>query len=168
MTTDKKITKPSDEQSNVAFRLPIDVEAAVTEFLETASPATLARIEGASLLEGGKPHKNPLVGFAAYAIRMTLAKGESAPRAFGSKIDEFVDGIVASNAAAFEANPENWWELTAIGASMLRDAGHNPNSVKRWLDENGVRIAAHHAAVGIADPTNHNRKAGKARKAMAQ
>ena len=169
MTDQAKTTKPRKaSEPRLVLAVPAEIVAEIETFMANISPAMRKTIDAATMMDDGKPQKSNQTAFLAYAVRLALGKGEQTTRTFGSKIDEYVNGIMASNVAAFEANPANWWELTAIGASMLRDAGHNPNSVKRWLEENGDRIAAHHAAIGITDPTNHNRKAGKARKAMAQ
>lgn len=145
--------------------LPVEVGQAIDEYLANATPAQLKAIHAASMLANGVPHPNPHMAFTAYAIRQTLKKTVT-PRAFGSKIDEDVAEIMDRNITAFEANSAEWWNLTAIGSSLLRDKGHNPNSVKRWMEENAARLAEHHALVGITDPVNHNRKAGKARKAV--
>ena len=143
--------------------LPVEVGQMIDEYMANATPAQLKAIDAASF--NAEPHAKSHMAFTAYAIREIL-KRTSTPRAFGSKIDQDVAEIMDRNIAAFEENPAEWWNLTAIGSSLLRDKGHNPNSVKRWMEENAGRLAEHHAQVGITDPLNHNRKAGKARKAV--
>ena len=171
MTDQAKTTKPRKaSEPRLVLAVPAEIVAEIETFMANISPAMRKAIDAATMMDDGKPQKSNQTAFLAYAVRLALGKGEQTTRTFGSKIDEYVNGIMASNVAAFEANPANWWELTVITRSLLTspEAGHNPNSVKRWLEENGDRIAAHHTAVGITDPMNHNRKAGKARKAMAQ
>lgn len=151
------------ERTKIMLRLPEDVVASVDDFMKTLSPIMRKKVDAASMTDDGKPHTSDQQAFFAYAIRTALKRTET-PRAFGDRIDDFVDSIMEKNLEAFTNRPENWWELTAIGSSLLRDDGHNPNSVKRWLLENAQKVADHHKKIGIDDPLNHNRKAGKARK----
>lgn len=157
------------KKRQVPLRIPTDVDEAIQAFLANASPTLIAKIDAATMTDDGTPHKGDLTRFVAFAIRETL-KIQDKPRAFGTKIEEYVESVMARNLESFEQRPENWWERVAISRSLLTspEAGHNPNSVKRWMEENADRIAAHHAEIGIEDATDHNRKAGKARKAMQQ
>lgn len=159
----------SKSNPQISLRVPPEVLAEIAEYMKDLSPVARTKVDAASLRDNGAPHESDVQAFMAFAIRTALKRTpNSMPRQFGNKIDEFVDGIMKRNLEAYESNPENWWELTAIGSSVLRDGGHNPISVKRWMEENAERLAAHHAAVGITDPASHNRKAGKARKAMSE
>lgn len=168
--TDSTDTTAKDvKKRQVPLRVPTDVDEAIQAFLANASSALIAKIDAATMTDDGTPHKGDLTRFVAFAIRETL-KIQDKPRAFGTKIDEFVESVITRNLESLEQRPENWWERVAITRSLLTspEAGHNPNSVKRWMEENADRIAAHHAELGITDTTDHNRKAGKARKAMQQ
>jgi hypothetical protein len=156
----------ADKKSQINLRIPLDVRDAMDQFMANLTPTMRRIVDAASMTADGKPHPADHLAFMAYAIRLALAKADQAPRAFGTGIDKTFEEIVTRNLEAHEQRPDNWWELTAIGSSLLRDAGHNPVSVRRWIEENAERIAAHHAAVGITDPLNHNRKAGKAKKAL--
>lgn len=169
MTEQTKTAKPrKSEQPRLTLTVPAEIVTEIETFMANISPAMRKTIDAASMMENGKPHPSGQTAFLAYAVRLALGKGEQAPRTFGAGIEKTVSEIMERNLIAHAERPENWWELTAIGSSLLRDAGHNPNSVKRWLEENGDRLNEHHAAIGITDPMNHNRKAGKARKSQEQ
>lgn len=160
MTT--KAPKTATTVQLPAIRISNEMNVEILEEIASCSPAMRAKL----MATGVNPDVQPMKAFMLYAMAMARGKLTAEPpaRAFGSKIDEFVDSIMSKNRAFYEEYPADWWRLTAIGSSMLRDAGHNPVSIKRWIEENSARIAAHHAEVGIDDPANHNRKAGKARK----
>jgi hypothetical protein len=167
-STAKKKRKPSDDKIQIMVRVAPELVADIETFMAELSPSMRAKVDAATFLEHGKPHDNVRQAFVAFAIRNALKISEKPQRAFGTKIDEFVDDVMTRNLESFEQRPDNWWERVAITRSLLTspEAGHNPNSVKRWLEEQADRVAAHHAAVGIEDATDHNRKAGKARKAL--
>lgn len=169
--TDSTDSTPRDDKfkRQLTLRVPADVEDAIHAFMANASPTLLAKVNAATMTDDGRPQTTDVTKFLAFAIRHTLALQDK-PRTFGTKIEEYVESVMARNLESFEQRPENWWERVAISRSLLTspEAGHNPNSVKRWLEENADRIAAHHAEIGIEDATDHNRKAGKARKAMQQ
>jgi hypothetical protein len=172
-TKTEKSTKPvrvrkSDENlKQVNIRVPLDIYAQMRDYVANAPVSLRKAIDAATLAPSGKPHESADQAFVAYAIRQLLSKN-AAPRVFGSKIEEDVAEIMEQNIEAFERNPLEWWNLTAIGSSLLRDKGHNPNSVKRWIEENNARLIEHHTQVGITDPAAHNRRAGKARKVANQ
>lgn len=155
--------EPDPNLNQINLRVPLDVIAQIEDYMKNATASQLKAIHASSLAPSGEPHKSVHQAFMAYAIRQLLSKNAPA-RAFGSKIEEDVAEIMEQNIEAYERNPLEWWNLTAIGSSLLRDKGHNPNSVKRWIEENNARLNEHHALVGITDPMTHNRRAGKARK----
>lgn len=163
----RKPREPDPTVDQFNMRLPVEILEQIDEWMKNATPSQLKAVNAATMIPSGKPHDKVRHAFMAYAIRQTLSK-QAAPRAFGSKIEEDVAEIMEQNIEAYERNPLEWWNLTAIGSSLLRDKGHNPTSVKRWIEENNARLNEHHAQVGITDPINHNRKAGKARKIASQ
>lgn len=165
-TTASKPRKPREPDPNlnqINLRVPLDVIAQIEDYMKNATSSQLKAIHAASMAPSGEPHKSIHQAFMAYAVRQLLAKN-APPRVFGSKIEEDVAEIMEQNIEAYERNPLEWWNLTAIGSTLLRDKGHNPVSVRRWIEENNARLNEHHALVGITDPTSHNRRAGKARK----
>ena len=147
----------------LTIQVPEDIAAAIDAFIANASSSLIDDINAATMSESGNPHKNPRQQFLAWAIRKCLTINAPS-RVFGAKIDQDVQEIMDRNTAIYQENPDAWYDLTAIGSTMLRDLGHNPNSVKRWIELNADRLAEHHASVGIVDAVNHNRRAGKARK----
>lgn len=152
---------------NITLRLPSEVEDRIKKYMADAPPSLQGEIREASRLLNGKPRTSENLMFLDWAISQTLAGNESrtTPR-FGSAIEETVKTIMDANLAAYDADPDAWWNLTAIGTSLLRDKGHNPTSVRKWVDQNADMLEQHHRSVGIDDAPNHNRKAGKARKRM--
>ena len=126
----------------------------------------------ATLATNGKargPKASNILRFLDYAVDLALnfeeeeKKTPAASPRFGVRIEQDVLEIIAKNRAAYAENPAAWENLTAIGSTLLRAKGHNPTSIAKWLAQNEDAITAHHAEIGITDPTNHNRKAGKAR-----
>lgn len=169
MATTKTEAKP---ESNQTYRAPKEVFERMSDFVEQATPALLAKIGEATLALTGKPRgpnaKNWLL-FMDYAVWLALNHEEQEkstpagnPR-FGVRIDKDVEEIMAKNRAAYAENPAAWENLTAIGSTLLRAKGHNPTSIAKWFEINRDMVDAHHAEVGITDPLTHNRKAGKAR-----
>ncbi len=150
------------------YRVPLTTLEKMISFVENASPTLQHDIMQASIAVNGKPRDSALLSFLDYAVNMVFTNAEkpATPARFGSRIESDVDEIVRANRAAYADNPEAWHLLTAIGSTLLRDKGHNPVSVRKWIDANADKLAAHHAEVGITDPVNHNRKAGKARKLL--
>ena len=146
----------------LTIQAPIEIAEAIDAFIAGASPSLIADINAATMHESGAPHEDPRQQFLAWAIREGLSTKPST-RVFGAKIDHDAQQIMERNTAIYQENPAAWYELTAIGPTMLRDRGHNPTSVKRWVELNADRVAEHHASVGITDVANHNRRAGKAR-----
>lgn len=163
LTANKRVRVQNPDYTQMNLRIPITLAEQIEEFMQNATPSQRKAINAASLRPGKLPHESVHQAFMAYAVHQLLNRN-NAPRLFGSKIEEDVAEVMAQNLKAFETNPHEWWNLTAIGSNWLRDKGHNPNSVKRWIEENAARLGEHHASVGITDPQGHNRKAGKAKK----
>lgn len=70
------------------------------------------------------------------------------------KIGGVVRDIMKSNAAASE-----WFDRQAITASVIFAAtGSNQGSIRKWLADNAELVAAHHAQMGIDDPSTFNRR----------
>ena len=162
----EKTPRVKHEQKNITMHpaLKNDIET----FMHNAGPTMRRIILASSVLASGEPHKDEISSFIAYAIRLALNKPnpQSVGRTFGTKIEQSVLEIMDRNMVAHD-NGE-WWNVQVIGTGTLRDAGHNPTSVKRWIEENYKRLAEHHAAVGIppAELTDWNRKAGVYRNAL--
>lgn len=161
--SDKKVV------SIATHRGPVELQQRIHDFIDNAGPEILAKIAKASMELNGetrtpKEGNRNLMGFYDYAVSLVLSnlEKETTPR-FGVRIEEDVHEIMAKNRAAYAADPTAWENLTAIGSTLLRAKGHNPVSIARWLTINQKMIDAHHAEIGITDPLNHNRKAGKAR-----
>ena len=157
----------ADGFGNINLRLPSEVEAKIKDYMDNAPPLVQRDIREASRTLIGKNRSSDTLLFLDWAISQTLAGNEprTTPR-FGSAIEETVKTIMDANNAAYDADPDAWWNLTAIGTTLLRDKGHNPTSVRKWVDQNAELLDSHHKSVGIDDAPNHNRKAGKARKTM--
>ena len=149
----------------LTIQVPDEIASAIDAFMTAASAGLMTEINEATMSESGNPHKNPRQQFLAWAIRRGM-KVDAPSRIFGAKIDQDVQEIMDANARAHTENPDAWYELKAIGSTMLRDLGHNPTSIKRWMEIHAERLAEHHRSVGIDDPANHNRRAGKARKTV--
>lgn len=160
------------EEENTTYRGPSELFERMNQFVEQASPALREKMAEATLATNGKargPRASNVLRFLDYAINLALnfeeeeKKTPAASPRFGVRIEQDVQEIIAHNRAAYAENPAAWENLTAIGSTLLRAKGHNPTSIAKWLAQNEDMIAAHHAEIGITDPTNHNRKAGKAR-----
>ncbi len=159
-------------EKNTTYRASSEVFDRIKDFVDNASPALLQEMANASVALNGKArgHRaSPELQFLDYAVWLVFnpkEKGGStvgtSPR-FGLRIEQDVQEIMAANRAAYAADPTAWENLTAIGSTLLRDKGHNPVSLRKWLADHREEIDAHHAEIGITDPLNHNRKAGKAR-----
>lgn len=164
-------TETKTEQ-NTTYRAPQELFDRMDAFVLQATPALREKMAVATLATNGKargPKASNVLRFLDYAIDLALnfeehekAGPTPSPR-FGVRIEQDVLEIIAKNRAAYAENPAAWENLTAIGSTLLRAKGHNPTSIAKWLAQNEDMIAAHHAEIGITDPINHNRKAGKAR-----
>ena len=110
----------------------------------------LAQFLGAEATELGLP-LNVVIGSAIAAVREKAnTEGQGV-----AKINAAVREIMRGNAAAGE-----WYERTAItGAGIHTITGSNQQSIRKWLNENATIVDAHHAAMGIDDPSDHNRRA---------
>lgn len=150
--------------------------ARIVEFVNNASPELQAEIAKASLEIYGKERTRAgeIVRFLDYAVWSVFNPSEpqkekstrARSKRFFARIEQDISEVMEKNLAAYAENPAEWWNLTAIGPTYLRARNHNPDSVAKWFEENRERIDAHHAAIGITDPPNHNRKAGKAREKL--
>lgn len=159
-------------EENTTYRGPTELFERMNQFVEQATPALREKMAVATLATNGKargPKASNVLRFLDYAIDLALnfeehekAGPTPSPR-FGVRIEQDVLEVIAKNRAAYAENPAAWENLTAIGSTWLRDKNHNPTSIAKWLAQNKDMIAAHHAEIGITDPINHNRKAGKAR-----
>lgn len=159
-------------EDNQTYRAPVELFQRMNDFVEQATPALMAKIAEATLAVNGKPRgprASNFLRFMDYATWLALTyedQEKSTPAGnprFGVRIDSDVEEIMAANRAAYAENPAAWENLTAIGSTLLRAKGHNPTSIAKWFAINREMVDAHHAEVGITDPANHNRKAGKAR-----
>jgi hypothetical protein len=168
--TEEQATDAKRTKRQLTLRAPDSVITEIEEFMSGASSALRAKINKCALTDNKQPHDSDTVAFLAYAVRQTLDKGgERHTRGFPG-IDSFVDEVMSRNLEIHRQRPDNWWELTAIGVSLIRNAGQNPHSVKKWMEDpaNVAMLAEHHASIGIDDPLNHNRKAGKEREKLVK
>ena len=159
---------------SVTFRATPETLARMEEFVKNASPELQKAIAEASISVNGQIRsgtaKAPAL-FLDYAVWTVFnppeVSKEKQTRArstrFFARIEQDITEVMEKNLAAYAENPAAWWNLTAIGPTYLRARNHNPKSVETWFKENRERVDAHHAEIGITDPANHNRKAGKAR-----
>ena len=150
------------ERKQMTINPSPEIREEILAFLHNAGPTLRRMILASSVLPSGEPQGTEMQSFLAYAIRLALNKPspQKAGKLFGEKIEQDVLKIMDQNLVAHD-NGEPW-NVTAIGTGTLRDLNNNPNSVKRWIEENAKRLAEHHAAVGIKpeELADWNRKQG--------
>jgi hypothetical protein len=95
-----------------------------------------------------------ITGALQYADR--LLNGAGKPSGADVRINEFVTKLIDANNAA---DLENKTAITqGVLADKERGGGFNRDAIKRFLTANKTMIDDHHAASGITDPVEHNRK----------
>ena len=78
---------------------------------------------------------------------------------YGARIRSDVDRLMSQNRQARTQYPGEWWRLLAITRGRLNQLNHSGIALGRWLAEHADELEAHHAALGIEDPTRHNFRA---------
>ena len=78
---------------------------------------------------------------------------------YGARIRADVDAIMAANRQARSEYPGEWWRLMAVTRGRLNQLNHSGQLLGRWLAEHADELEAHHAALGIEDPSRHNFRA---------
>ena len=93
-----------------------------------------------------------ITGALQYADRLLNASGK--PSNADTKINDFVARLIEANNAATELDAK----VAITQGYISANGGFNRDAIKRFLTANKNMIDDHHAANGIDDPINHNRR----------